>query len=201
VPIDKPFLLDLPEKWVGERVVLRRWRDADAQPIYETVMASQEHLAPWMPWAKQYQSVDDAYQFIRGQSGHWSFQKRIGTGIWRREDGALLGGLGVTVRHWGLPAFEIGYWIGQMYEGRGYMSESVRVMTTYLFEVLQAQRVAIRCDARNLRSKAVPERLGYTFEGSMRHYDLGTDGTIRDMLIYAMIPDDYARARAAWGKA
>src|SRR4051812_44495150 len=77
MPIDKPYLLDLPPEWAGERVVLRRWRDEDARPLYDAIMASKEHLSRWMPWAQQYRSIDDAYQFIRGQSGHWSFQKHI----------------------------------------------------------------------------------------------------------------------------
>jgi RimJ/RimL family protein N-acetyltransferase len=181
---------------VGERVVIRQWRDTDAQPLFDAIMASKDHIAQWLPWPRFYHSVDDAYQFIRGNSGHWSNHKHIGTGIWRREDGALLGSVGVTVRHWEVPAFELGYWIGQMHEGKGYMSESVRVMTGFLFDTLHVERVAIRCDARNVRSRAIPERLGFVFEGCARHHNIGNDGTIRDTLIYAMIPEDYARA--AW---
>ncbi len=192
--IDKPYLLDLPDEWAGERVVLRRWRDQDTQPLYDAIMASKEHIAQWLPWPRFYHSIDDARQFIRSNSGHWSIHKHIGTGIWRREDGVLLGSVGVTVRSWEVPAFELGYWIGQMHEGRGYVSEAVRVMTRFLFEELHAQRVAIFCDARNARSKAVPERLGFVFEGCLRHDNLATDGSLRDTLIYAMIPEDFERA-------
>jgi RimJ/RimL family protein N-acetyltransferase len=196
--IEKPYLLDLPEEWAGERIVLRRWRDEDAQPLYEAIMASKEHIAQWLPWPQYYHSIEDAYQFIRSNSGHWSTLKHIGTGIWRRADGALLGSVGVTVHDWTVPSFEIGYWIGQAHEGHGYISEGVRVMTRHLFEELHAERMAIRCDARNVRSKAVPERLGFVFEGCLRHDLLGTDGSIRDTLIYAMVPEDYERVRATW---
>lgn len=194
MPIEKPYLLDLPDEWIGERIVLRRWRDADVQALYDAIIASKEHIARWLPWPKFYHSLDDAYQFIRSNSGHWSIHKHIGTGIWRREDGALLGSLGVTVHDWAVPAFEIGYWLGQVHEGRGYVSEGVGIMTRFLFEGLHAGRVVIRCDARNARSKAVPERLGFTFEGCLRRDSLGADGEIRDTLVYAMIPEDYERA-------
>jgi RimJ/RimL family protein N-acetyltransferase len=199
MPIDKPYLLDLPDEWVGERIVLRRWRDEDAQPLYDAIMVSKEHIARWLPWPRFYHSLDDAYQFIRGNSGHWSIHKHIGTGMWRREDGALLGSVGVTVHDWAVPSFEVGYWIGQMHEGHGYISEGVRLMLRFLFEELHAERVAIRCDARNARSKAVPERLGFVFEGCTRHDNVATDGTIRDTLVFALIPEEYERARAAWG--
>jgi RimJ/RimL family protein N-acetyltransferase len=197
--IDKPYLLDIPDEWPGERIVVRCWRDDDAQTLYDAVVASKEYIARWLPWPRFYQSMDAAYQFIRGQSGHWSLHHHIGTGIWRREDGALLGSIGITVRDWQVPSFEIGYWLGQMHEGHGYVSEAVRIMTRYLFEELHAERVAILCDARNARSKAVPERLGFVFEGCNRRDSLGTHGEIRDTLTYAMIPEDYARARATWG--
>jgi RimJ/RimL family protein N-acetyltransferase len=201
MPIEKPYLLDLPDEWPGERIILRRWRDADVQPLYDAIMASKEHIGRWLPWPQSYHSIDDAYQFIRGNSGHWSIHKHIGTGIWRREDSALLGSVGVSVRDWAVPAFELGYWLGQAHEGKGYVSESVRVMTRFLFEELHAERVMIRCDARNIRSKAIPERLGFTFEGCLRRDSRGTDGEIRDTLVYAMIPDEYQRIRATWESA
>jgi RimJ/RimL family protein N-acetyltransferase len=198
MPIDKPYLLDPPAEWKGERVILRRWQDADAQALYDAIIASREHIARWMPWPASYHSVDDARQFIRGNSGHWSLHTHIGTGIWRRDDGTLLGALGITVRDWQVPSFELGYWIAAMHEGHGYVTEAVRIMARYLFDELHAERVMIRCDARNTRSKAVPERLGFAFEGCHRHDSTGPDGTVRDTLVFAMIPDDYERARMQW---
>ena len=196
--IEQSILLDLPAEWRGERVVLRRWRDEHAEAFFTAIMASKEHIAQWLPWAAHYQAVDDARAFIRRNSGHWSLHMHIGLGIFHRTDEALLGSIGVSVRDWSVPSFELGYWIGRDVEGQGYISEAVRVMTRFVFEELHAERVTIRCDARNARSKVVPERLGFVFEGSLRHDSLATDGTIRDTLVYAMIPADYERARATW---
>lgn len=196
--IEQPILLDLPVEWTGQRVVLRRWRDEDAAALFATIVASKEHLARWFPWPMEHRDVDDTLAFIRRQSGHWSLRQHAALGIFRRAEGTLVGSLGVTVRDWSVPAFEFGYWIGREVEGRGYVSEAVRVMARFLFEVLRAERVVIRCDARNARSKAVPERLGFAFEGTLRRDSRAPDGTIRDTLVYAMVPADYERARAAW---
>jgi RimJ/RimL family protein N-acetyltransferase len=68
-------------------------------------------------------------------------------------------------------------------------------MTCFAFEVLEARRLVIRCDTRNLRSKAVPERLGYVLEGCLRNSQMDTSGRPADMLVYAMTPQDYERAR------
>ncbi len=196
--ITRPLLRDLPDEWKSERLVLRRWRDEDAQALYDAIIESREHIRPWMPWADTYQTVDDAVEFVRRQSGHWSLHEHVGTGIFVRESSVLLGSVGFHLRDLNIPFFEIGYWLRQSAEGRGYMTEAVRTITRFLFDDMGAERVMIRCDARNVRSKAVAERLGFPFEGTMRHDTLDPTGTIRDSLVYAMIRDDYARVRETW---
>ncbi len=196
--IPRPLLRDLPDAWTSEHLLLRRWRDEDAQSLYDAVIESREHIRPWMPWADSYHSVDDAVEFIRGQSGHWSLHEHVGTGIFAHESGVLLGSVGFHLRNLDIPSFEIGYWLRQSAEGHSYMSEAVRTITRFLFEELGAERVMIRCDARNRRSAAVAERVGFPFEGTMRRDSLDPQGNIRDSLVYAMIPDDYARVRETW---
>jgi RimJ/RimL family protein N-acetyltransferase len=196
--IERPFLIDIPDEWAGTRVILRRYRDEDAQSLFDAVMESQAHIRQWLPWADLYHSIDDAVEFVRRQSGHWALHGHVGMAIFSRADGTYLGGTGFTVRSLAVPSFEIGYWLRQSAEGHGYMSEAVRLITTYLFDNLGAQRVMIRCDARNARSKAVAERLGFPFEGCTRHDEIGTDGSLRDSLTYAMVPDDFARIRTMW---
>jgi RimJ/RimL family protein N-acetyltransferase len=196
--ITRPFLRDLPSEWAGARIVVRRWRDDDAPLLFDAIMESQAHLRRWLPWAGTYQTVDDAIEYVRRQSGHWSLREEVGVGIFARDDGRLLGGSGFHVHNYDLPSFEIGYWLRHSAEGHGYMSEAIRLLTAFLFDTFGAQRVMIRCDAANRRSGAVAERLGFPLEGTRRHDSLRADGTIRDTLVYAMIPDDYARARQAW---
>lgn len=196
--IERPFLIDIPDEWVGPRVTLRRYREDDARALFEAVMESREHIRPWLPWVETYHSVDDAIEFVRRQLGHWALSGHVGMAIFSRADGTYLGATGFTVRDLAVPSFEIGYWLRQSAEGHGYMTEAVRIVTAFLFDGLAARRVFIRCDARNARSKAVAERLGFTFEGCHRHDEIGTDGSLRDSLVYALIPDDFARVRAGW---
>ena len=196
--ITRPFLRDLPSEWIGERIVVRRWRDEDAQPLYDAIMESQERLQQWMAWAHTYHAVDDAVEFVRGQSGHWALHNHIGTGIFMKADGTLLGSVGLHLHDLHVPVVELGYWIRSSAEGKGYVSEAVRRMAAFAFTEFGVQRLVIRCDARNIRSKAVAERLGFIAEGCHRRDSIGTDGTIRDTLVYAMTPDDYAGAREMW---
>jgi ribosomal-protein-serine acetyltransferase len=68
----------------------------------------------------------------------------------------------------------------------------VKLLTDYAFTELAAQRIEIRCDERNIRSAAIPQRLGFVQEGRLRNYDLAPDGTLRNMLIFSLVPEDQA---------
>ena len=61
------------------------------------------------------------------------------------------------------------------------------------FETLGANRVEIRCDALNARSAAVPRRLGFVHEATLRNDTRDHTGKLRDTFIFGMTPDDYAR--------
>lgn len=193
--ITKPLLLDIPDQFTGERVLLRGWQDTDADALYTAIRESAAHIGEWLPWTKEHQTPDDALAFIRRSQARWALREGFDMGIFARDNGQVLGSIGLTPDQWDLPSFEIGYWLHQFAEGHGYMSESVRLVIAYCFETLTAERVAICCDARNDRSRAVPERLGFTHEGTHRSDHRGTDGTLRDTMIWAMTPDEFRATR------
>src|SRR6266511_1328417 len=95
-------------------------------------------------------------------------------------------------------SFDLAYWLHPSSEGHGYLSEAVRLITQVAFDTLGAQRVAIVCDQKNARSRHVPERLGYVLEGCLRNNARGADGTLFDMLIFALTPADYQRVLPQW---
>lgn len=194
----EPILAELPEAWAGERVVVRPFREEDAAPLFVAVEESREHLIAWLPWAQGYRVEDDARAFIRESRAHVLLRERFDLGIFACETGQLLGGTGFGVRNWSVGAFEIGYWVRKSAEGRGYVAEAVKLLARFLFDDWEAQRVVIRCDSRNARSANVARRLGFTLEGVLRHDALGADGAIRDTMVFALTPADFARVKQGW---
>jgi RimJ/RimL family protein N-acetyltransferase len=92
---------------------------------------------------------------------------------------------------WTVPAMEIGYWLRPDAEGKGYVSEMVKLITAFAFTHLMAERVEIRCDAVNKRSAAVPRRLGFKQEALLRGSRRNIDGVLGDTLVFAMIRTDH----------
>jgi RimJ/RimL family protein N-acetyltransferase len=67
------------------------------------------------------------------------------------------------------------------------------------FEQLGANRIEIRCDARNSRSRRVAERAGYRLEAELKNDIRAPDGLLRNTLIYALFPDEYRGSPVYFG--
>jgi RimJ/RimL family protein N-acetyltransferase len=184
---------------VGPRILIRVLAEDDAPAVYTAIDESRAELRPWMPWAESHGTVEESLKFIRESRMAHQLGTDFPMGMFLQSDSTYLGGTGLHVRDPKIPSYEIGYWIRTSHSGMGYVSEAVRLLTACAFEGLSAQRVVIRCDARNERSKRVAERQHYVFEGRQRNAVRDTSGDLADMLIYAMVPLDYDRARRLWG--
>ncbi len=66
----------------------------------------------------------------------------------------------------------------------------------HAFEELGAQRVTLKTDARNARSRAAVARLGCSYDGTLRHHRLRADGTVRDSAYYSLLAAEWPDARA-----
>jgi RimJ/RimL family protein N-acetyltransferase len=64
-------------------------------------------------------------------------------------------------------------------------------LSVFAFEILKANRVEIRCDQRNVRSRKVAERLGYRLEGILRNFQVSPDRQLENTCVYAMIAEDF----------
>ena len=168
------------------RLILRAYQPADAETLYATVEASRAHIAQWLPWTPQHASVEDSRTVIQRLIAQWE-QGICTYGVFARESGALLGGLGLHLREADVPSYEIGYWLSAPAEGHGYITEATAAMVEYVFGELGARRIEIRCNALNTRSAAVAQRLGFSREGLLRHHMRAHDGSLRDTLIFARV--------------
>ena len=183
-------LIPLFEALRGERVVVRPYRESDAQALFEAIAESRDHLRPWLPFADEHQTVDESRHWIIQQLANWILRDDLMLSIWEHATGRYLGGTGLHPHDWEIDYFEIGYWIRVSAEGHGYISESVRLLTDYAFDNLKANRLEIRCDELNVRSASIPKRLGYVLEGRSRNDVATTDGRLRTTLVFSLIPED-----------
>ena len=110
--------------------------------------------------------------------------------IFRTSDGAMVGGLTLAnIRRGVAQAGSIGYWTGQPFAHRGYMSAAVRALIPFCFGSLRLHRLEAACIPTNKPSIALLEKTGFQREGYARGY-LCINGTWQDHLLYARLKDD-----------
>lgn len=193
-----PILLDLPEVLTGDRIIVRQWRHGDGQALYEAVQESLEHILPWMPWGPHHDTPEASEKFVREWRAQFDLREHLSMGIWSPDGTRFLGGTGAPRLDWEMRSFELGYWIRASEHGKGHVTDAVKLQTAFYFEELQANRVYIRCSTKNLRSSAIPRRLGFAHEGVARNSVKDVNGELHDVDVFSMIPSEFAEVRDQW---
>lgn len=146
----------------SDRLRLRHFRAEDAPAL--AAYRSDPDVARYQAWSAPV-PLEDARKTVEyfatadPDAPGW-FQYAIET----RADDRLIGDVGVRL-HENLMQAEIGYTLAAGEQGRGYGSEAVRTVLADLFERRGLHRVSAECDARNLKSARLLERLGFRLEG------------------------------------
>jgi N-acetyltransferase len=74
--------------------------------------------------------------------------------------------------------------------------ETKLLLLGYAFETLNAGRVQLKTDVRNVRSQQAVARLGAQYEGILRRYQRRSDDTVRDTVLFSMLADEWPAAKA-----
>ena len=182
---------------VTPRLVIRCWNPADAPLLKLAIDENLDHLRPWMPWAgsepTDIQTKMDTLRYFRGR---FDLNQDFIYGIFTPDEHNVVGGTGLhtSVGH---GAREIGYWIHRDFINQGLATEVSAALTRVAFEIDHVVRVEIHCDPANLASAAVPRKLGYTHEATLRRRFKLEDGIARDSMIWTLLEEEYPTSPSA----
>jgi ribosomal-protein-serine acetyltransferase len=161
---------------------LRLLAPSDAEELHALIEANRPYLSPWLPWAAG-QAFEHTVGFIRRTRAQLAandgFQAALVTG------GELAGVAGYHGVDWDNRRTSIGYWLGEEWQGKGTMTAAVRVLTEHALSAWELSRVEIRAAVENRRSRAIPERLGFREEATMRKLERVGDRQL-DCVVYSM---------------
>lgn len=180
---------------IDDGLSLRLLEERHAEPLFHLMNANREHLGRWFSWVEQTTKVEHVRDFIR--RGLRKFADGNGFECAVLEAGSPVGMLGAHYVDWGSRKTELGYWLAHDAQGRGLMTAAVGGLVAALFADGGLRRVEIRCHVENVRSRAIPERLGFTHEGVLRSA-ASHRGKPFDLAIYSLLATDAPeRDRAA----
>lgn len=141
-----------------------------------------------MPFAQELPTVEETEINLR--NAHINFLKRESFRflIFDKASNNFIGITSLQRIDWTIPKCEIGYWLNTKFGGNGYMTEAVKKLATFGLHHIKFRRIEIRCESTNLKSRAIPEKLGFVFEGTLRNDDLSADGrNLIDTCFYSII--------------
>jgi ribosomal-protein-serine acetyltransferase len=172
---------------VSETCCLRLFEESDADELYTLIDANRAYLSRWMPWAAA-QSLQDTLGFIRITHRQLADNDGFQTAIVC--DGTIIGVVGYHAVNWSHRSTSIGYWLGEQHQGKGTMTRAVRLLVDHALRTWDLNRVEVRVAPDNSRSRAIPERLGFREEGTLRQAERVGDRFL-DSIVYGVLASDW----------
>jgi ribosomal-protein-serine acetyltransferase len=96
----------------------------------------------------------------------------------------------ITGSGWEHLLISVGYWIAEQSQGNGTVTRATAALVDHAFGVWKLNRVEIRAGVENKRSRAIPERLGFTQEGVLRQAERVGDRSV-DHVMYSIHADEW----------
>ncbi len=159
-----------------------------AEILFKVVDADREFLGRWLGWVHNLNKLEDARTFVERDCNAMGAGTRISLLI--TDKGELAGGINLVITSQEHKKAEIGYWLAQAFNGKGLMTRSAQFLTDFGLHYLGLNRIIIRCAIGNMKSQAIPERIGYTREAMSRAGYL-VDDEFQDVYIYSMLADEW----------
>lgn len=123
-------------------------------------------LRQWLPWLDATQTPDDTRNFLTVQLQRFARGECLHVSIFHGETIAGVAGFNSFDRANGIGY--IGYWLGEEFNGQGIMTTVVQDLVAIGRDYYSLQKIDIRCATDNRKSRAIPERLGFAHEGTLR---------------------------------
>lgn len=173
---------------VDDSVVLKLLETRDADQLFELTDSDSSYLKEWLPWVDGTKSAEDTKSFIEMTKKQFASNNGFQAGIWYK--GSIAGVVGFHGMNWANRSTSVGYWLGERYQGKGIMTKSCKAFVEYSFRELNLNRVEIRCAEKNLRSRAIPERLDFIKEGMIREAEWLYDHFV-DHVVYGVLAREW----------
>ena len=176
----------------GHWLLLRAPQMPDYVQWSELREMSRLFLTPWEPiWPSDDLTRSGFRRRLRRYTEDIAEDRAYPFLVFRESDGALVGGVTLAnVRRGIVQAGTLGYWVGQPYAGKGYMTAALRVLLPTLFGELNLHRVEAACIPTNQSSIRVLEKCGFAREGLARRY-LCINGVWQDHYLYGLLDEDF----------
>jgi len=161
---------------------------------FAMVEKNRAHLGAFLPWVEKAKTVEDTGAFRNAAAKKWAETGTPTCGIFYKE--AFCGMVDIHDIDTANNKSSIGYWLSKDHNGKGIMIQAVIAMLDHAFNDLKLNYMFIRAAEHNVKSRDIPERLGFTLEGTLRAHEKHGD-TYFDMCHYGMTAKEWSERELA----
>jgi RimJ/RimL family protein N-acetyltransferase len=173
----------------NKRVLLRPLQESDITLLGPVALAQPELFQFMSTFIK---SDDDLKRFIGQALSDRIEGKSIPFIIIDKKTNTVAGSTrfgNLEVQH---KKAEIGWtWLGKEFHNTGLNKAMKYVMLQYAFETMGLNRVEIKTNEHNQRSRRAIESIGGQYEGLLRNHMINEDGTVRNTVYYSIIKEEW----------
>ena len=169
-----------------ERLILRPVYETDLADIYD--YAKDEAVGPHAGW-KPHENIEESEEIACA----FFYEKEDAFAIVEKNFMCMIGTIGlVEDPHRANDEVRmLGYAMGRLYWGEGFMAEAAKAVLEYGFMYKKYPLISVSHYDFNTRSKRVIEKCGFHFEGILRRGAKRYDGEVFDMWCYSLTKDEY----------
>jgi len=172
----------------GYGITMRMLEARDALMLHVAIAENREFLKNWFAWPDQHKGEKEALEWIQGVLQRYAKNDGFEAGVF--VDGQFAGVCGMHSPDRINNHASMGYWLTEKFTGRGVMTRCVAHFLDHYFETEGLQKLEIHCADANAPSRAIPERLGFTHEGTLRR-SVTVQGVHVPRAVYGMLREEW----------
>lgn len=172
----------------GNAIYLRSLEASDAEVMLELQLRNKEFFRKYSGTrTDDFYTLDYQLESIAKNLSKREKDEKYSFGIFLKETNGLIGGISLSeILRGPLQSCFIGYDLDKPHNGKGYMTEAVRLLVDFGFKELKLHRIEAGVMPHNLGSIRVLEKAGFQKEGIARK-NVEINGKWEDHQVLAII--------------
>jgi ribosomal-protein-alanine N-acetyltransferase len=178
-------------KFSGNNIYIRQMEVSDAAAMLELQVGNKEFFQTYTPLRIDgFYTIEGQIKVIEANIEQSQNDTRYSFGIFLKETDQLIGNVALSeILRGPLQSCYIGYYLDQQQNGKGYMTEAVRLAVEFAFQVLELHRIEAGVMPHNIRSIKVLEKAGFHKEG-IAVKNVKINGKWEDHQVLAIVAED-----------
>lgn len=175
-----------------KRLLLRKLRVEDSNQMYAN-WASDSKVTRYLSWPP-HDTIETVKALLHEKQQLYTDSNYFDWGIEIKQTQELIGTITVVDQHKSTQTFELGYAIGKNWWAKGYVTEALQAVVSYLFQETMVNRIEAKHDTNNENSGKVLRKTRFNYEGTLKKRGVNNRGIV-DVSVYSILRKDWMNGK------